>query len=197
MMLDFGLIKKHPYAVGGTILVIGGIVFYYIAIKGSGSSSAGSSAGDLAGSTQEFLNAQTAQVIAANQANVPVEIASIQAQSNNLAITKQAESYQAYIDAQKTVALGTVQAQTSSAVDLATIESELQQANLSANAAQNAELIKLVGQHYPGSSTGVVQIISALQGQGPAALAYTNPGAYSGGGVSISIPGVGSFGAHA
>lgn len=35
------------------------------------------------------------------------------------------------------------------------------------------------GHNYGGSATGVTQIVSALQGQGPAALASTNPGAYS------------------
>ena len=41
------------------------------------------------------------------------------------------------------------------------------------------------------SSTGITQILAAIYGKGPQALANTNPAAYNG--VGISIPGIGSL----
>lgn len=190
MKFDIGVIKDHPVAVGGSILVLGGLVFYYIY---KGGSSGGSSSSDIATSTQEFLNAQSAQGVAAAGYNAQIMAEEIKAQASNLAVTKQAETYQAAIAAQKEVALGTVTSQGETAVDLATIESQLQQSQIDASSKLNSDLIPLIAKKYPGSSTGVVQIISALQGQGPEALAYTNPGAYSGGNFAINIPGVGGF----
>lgn len=191
MKFDIGVVKDHPVAVGGSILVLGGLVFYYI-YKGRSSGSSSSSS-DIATSTQEFLNAQAAQGVAAAGYNAQIMAAEINAQASNLAVTKQAETYQAAIAAQKDVALGTVTTQGQTALDLATIESELQQSQIDASSKLNQELVPLIAKHYPGSSTGAVQVISALQGQGPEALAYTNPGAYGGGAFSINIPGVGGL----
>lgn len=252
MKFDIEVIKKHPYLVGGSILIIGGIVFYLI-VRKSGSSAAPASDGSA--ESVQLLQAQTAQQVSAQQYGAQLQMATIAGQVQAYQVQGQvaianakymteaaiqskhddtqvalatigAAQYGDYLDTQKIIELGQqqtdlaiAQSRDTAAVDItgiqastyfgiAQLQQELAKYGIDAQRASESDRLDYMrdladavlrnpefGRKYGGSSTGVTQILAALQGQGPAALASTNPAAY-GGGFSIDIPGIGSIGAQ-
>lgn len=186
MDFNFAIVKKHPLVIGGSILVLGGIVFYLIVRRSSSASGT-----DLSSSSADFLATMAASQAQAAGYNAALQNSQIQAQVASLAIEKQAETQQAAIAAQQQTTLGVAQTQSETITTLASTQAEIEAAKTAAYAQIEKDFIPLIEKKYPGSSTGVVQIIAALQGQGPEALALTNPGAYGGSGFGINIPGVG------
>lgn len=93
MALDLGLIKKHPYATGG-VVIVGGLVVFYLLSRNSAASASGvasnGSNGVLAADTA-LGQAQAAAAIQTNAQNAAIQQANIAASSTNLQ-TNAAES---------------------------------------------------------------------------------------------------------
>lgn len=91
MALDFELLKKHPYATGG-VVIVGGLVVFYLLSRNSASSVSGvNSSGSVLAADSALGQAQAAAAIQTNAQNAAIQQAQINAQSTNLQ-TSAAES---------------------------------------------------------------------------------------------------------
>lgn len=189
MKFDIGVITRHPFAVGGTILVVGGFVFYKI-YKGRSAPAASS---DLSSEAQ-FQQLQAAQSIAAGQQQAQVDLAAAQSQAQIAAINATYEGqakvaevgaaqYGSYLDAQKYIADSTNQAalqgeaiKAGTQIGIANIQASVldQQAAIEQARVNAAELLGLTATAAPGTSlsltstgpTGTQQIGFDITGKG-------------------------------
>lgn len=114
MPFDLELIKKHPYATG-TIVIIGGVVVFYLMSSGSAPTAANAPSSDQ--SSAEAYDAQLAQVQAAadvqsNAQQVQLQQAQLEASVSNTQTQAQLEATQTSTAAQLAATLAQVQAST-------------------------------------------------------------------------------------
>jgi hypothetical protein len=85
MAINFAEIKKHPYAIGG-VVIVGGLVVFYLLSRGSSSSAspASSSNSDYLAASSAEGQAQAAAAIQTNAQNAAIQQAQINASSTNL-----------------------------------------------------------------------------------------------------------------
>ena len=209
MEFDIGVFKKHPYLIGGIVLVVGGYIFYKIY-----KSSAAASSTDLS-SSNALLAAQSAQQLTQAQYQAQQDLQNSQT-SGQIAVigasyqgqvdlAKQGQSvYDDYLAAQLTLAQGTndttvavANIQSNTTLGVASIEgattlgvtqitADVYQAKINADV-QNAtaiDALALSAIKTNRSSTGIGQILASLTGgPSPATPQSTSKG--------ISIAGIG------
>lgn len=92
MALDLAVLKKHPYATGGVIIVGALGVFYVLSRNGSAAATSGvSSNGSILAADTALGQAQAAAAVQTNAQNAQLQVASLNASSTNLQ-TSAAES---------------------------------------------------------------------------------------------------------
>lgn len=213
--LDFAIVKRHPAATVGVVVGTVAIVYLATRNKsGASSPSASGVSSDLVAAnsgTSVAAQAYNAQIVTAQlgaQVAVANTNAALTAQKDNNAtaidlarITTGATTTQAQIvsDSNTMQTLinanaGTEIAHTNAdaATEIATTVSNAQVATAVANASAYTsstravtELAATLAAGNKRSSTGVAQIISAVQGQGPQAIAANQPSAVAGSPASI------------
>ena len=123
MPFDFEMLKKHPYATGGIVIVGGVVVFYLLSSKSSGASPSGTGSNfqaELAASTAA-QNVAAQENIQAGQTNAQIQQAQIAANSQNYATQAAVQSNQDTLAAQL-------------AQNLAAVNGQVQVAGINANA---------------------------------------------------------------
>ena len=113
MELNFELVKKHPYAVGGTLAAVFVIIYLYYKSK---STAAASSVTDLSQGSSQLQSLTSAAQLANAQSNAQQNIAEVQGNVMNTQTAAQLQSSLATTAAQ--LQLGTIQAQTGLAATL-------------------------------------------------------------------------------
>lgn len=189
--MTFEIIKKHPAIVGAVIF--GGAVILYFLMKGGGSAASGN-----AGQSDAQLQAvSTAEGLAAAQYNSQLQMAEIsgqvaseQTQAQLAAVKLETDSAQNIVSTQTAGAVQQTQIQADSTTEVAQINADAQTdiahhyfdtalaatyANINAKSAIDTAVIAGANQDKSRSSTGYAQIISALEGRGPEAIAANQP----------------------
>ena len=192
MHFNFEIVKKHPYAIGGSLIAVFLLIYLYRKHAASASESSStpstvvSSPTDTAPNNTQIalagIAAQTSQVqtAASLQASLAQTAASVaENKQNNRTAVLQSEI-------QGQTAIGQTEIQTAGATDVAQIAANgavaVQNAKNQVQLAQIAEqesfykTLTKTG-HLGGSSTGVAQVLSAVYGQGPQAIAANEPSA--------------------
>lgn len=213
MPLDLTIVKKHPVATAGVVAAT--VVIVYVATRNKAGAASGpgglteiSAVSQGTDAAAQAYNAQiTTAQIGANVAAVQTQ-AALEAQKNNNAtaldlarittgatttqaqIVSDAATQQELIDATASTEIAATNAD--AAKDIATTVSNAQvataMATASAYTAQTKSITDLATSLAAGnkrSSTGVAQIISAVEGQGPQAIAANQPAAVAGSPSSI------------
>lgn len=215
MTLDLSLVKKHPVA-AGVIVFVGGIIVYLLFKHGSAAPAA---SGDMSGAAGQLAAVSAAQDATNAQYNAQIQVASIGGQVATAQTNAQLAAVQAETLAAQNIVTTQTQGATNIAKITADSTTQQTQINADAKvqvaqtvingqlaavqtqiAAQSAaqqrsfdianKVITSAGTDKSRSSTGWAQIIAALQGQGPQAIAANQPS-----NVANSVPNIiGSIG---
>jgi hypothetical protein len=202
MAFSLEIVKKHPVATGAIVLV--GAALLYFMLKRS--SSGGTQAGGLQGNDAQLQAIQSAENLTNAQYGSQVEIAQIQGQVASAQTAAQLAAVQAEAQSAENIVTTQTQgatdiatinanatteqinstnnARVSIAHDYFNTALEANQANVDAETAiaqHNFDIANQVvtqaGKDKGRSSTGWAQIISALEGRGPEAIAANQPSA--------------------
>jgi hypothetical protein len=214
MEFDIGVIKRHPYLLGGIVLIVGGYIFYRI-YKGSASTSDLSSEAQFQAlqSAQQLQNSQIQGQLDLQSGQANAQIAVIGASyQGQIDLAKQGQSvYDDYLATQLALAEGSntttiqvAQIQSNTAIGTTQIQADvLNQQTEAQLAAYQGELAfrtdvadKILSGDYlrKAESTGRSQVVAALFKTGvPSPQSYTSGSTK----FSIGIPGVGSLGVGA
>lgn len=192
------VVKKHPYVIAVSVFVVGLFVILAMRKKTDGSGTA------LASTDAAVLNAQTAQQIAAQQYGSQLDMAQLSAQvamsqtdaqlkaveaqvsgaEQIVATQKQGDVTIAQINADASTEQTRIKSETIKSVSANETNTALAIAQLSADAQARqdayheqiaSQVVNLAGRDKGRSSTGWAQIISALEGRGPEAIAANQP----------------------
>ena len=155
MELNFELVKKHPYAVGGSLLAVFVIIYLYYKSK---STATASSATDLSQGSSQLQSLTSAAQLANAQANAQQNIAEVQGNVMNVQTAAQLQSNLATTAAQ--LQLGTVQAQTGLVATLGSQQTavELQQIT----SAADVQKTQIQGDTYTAMNASNNQVQQSL-----------------------------------
>jgi len=210
MEFNFGVVKRHPYLIGGIVLVVGGYVFYRIYKGSSRSTSDLSSEAQFQAlqSAQQFQNSQIQGQLDLQQGQASAQIAVIDASyQGQIDLAKQGQSvYDDYLatqlalaEGQNATTIGVAEIQSNTSLGVTQLQTDVLNERTRAELeAYQGELAfktdvadKILSESYlrKAESTGRSQVIAALFKIGaPSPQSYTSGSV----GVSIGIPGVGS-----
>lgn len=196
MEFNFEIVKRHPLVIGGGLLAV--LVILYLSRRSGSSGMSGTSQqlGAL-NTAADLANAQTnAQITGAayqagvinNQTAAQLQLGLAQTAAELDATNKQTTAaevvalsgQQAAVTAQSIISAADVQktAIASSTIEkLATTSAQLQRYKINSTIGQQNWMYQLLASKgkLGGDSTGVAQILSALQGRGPEAIAANQP----------------------
>jgi hypothetical protein len=211
MEFNIGVIRRHPYLLGGIVLIVGGYIFYRI-YKSSASTTDLGSSNQLQAlqSAQQLQNSQIQGQLDLQQGTAQAQIAVIGASyKGQIDLAKQGQSvYDDYLATQLALAEGSnsttvkvAEIQSDTAIGTTQIQADVlnaqTEAQLTAYQGDLAFKTTIAGaaiasetKHGAGS-TGWSQVIAALFKTGaPSPQSYTSGSTSFG----ISIPGIGSVG---
>lgn len=209
--MNFELIKKHPVAAGAVVL-FGAVVLYALMKHGAPASS--SSSPDLSGANAQLAYIQSGQAAIDSQTNASVEMAQLSAQvataqtnaqlaavqveaksAENIVTTQtQGATDIASINADATTQQTQINADAKTAIASTVVNAQLEAAQAQIDAEKSAQqhsfdlassVITSAGTDKSRSSTGWAQIIAAIEGQGPQAIAANQPS-----NVANSVPNI-------
>lgn len=197
--MDFSLVKKHPVA-AGVIVLVGGVILYLL-FRGNAASASG---GDISGGAGQLAAVSAAQDATNAQYNAQIQVAQIggqvaaaQTAAQLAAVQAQAQTAQnivttqtqgatdiAKINADSTTQQTQINADAKVQVAQTVINGQLSavQSQIAATSAAQqrsfdiaTKVITSASADKSRSSTGWAQILAALEGQGPAAIAANQP----------------------
>jgi hypothetical protein len=214
MEFDITVVKRHPYLIGGIVLVVGGYIFYRI-YKGSAPSSDLSSEAQFQAlqSAQQLTNSQIQGQLDLQSGQTSAQIAVIGASyQGQIDLAKQGQNvYDDYLatqlalaEGQNATTIGVAQIQSNTTLGTTQIQADvINQQTAAESAAYQGDLAfrtdvadKILSPDYlrKAESTGRSQIVAALFKTGvPSPQSYTSGTTK----FSIGIPGVGSAGVSA
>lgn len=194
--MNLEIVKKHPVIAGAVLF--GGVVILYLLMKHGSSAAATGNAGV---SDAQLQATSTAEGLAAAQYNSQLQMAQIsgqvaseQTQAQLAAVKLETDSAQNIVSTQTSGAVQQTQIQADSTTEVAQINADAQtdiahsyfntalaatQANINAKSQVDMAVITAAARDKSRSSTGYAQIISALEGLGPEAIAANQPAVVS------------------